>query len=95
MKLIEVGSLWYLLKNNDDYYYIQQLSGSMHTETAATYKLLDEEVNNYLKLGNEALSKTIIHFNNIGNYNCLSAERRASLETISKIQTIIKRFLDK
>ena len=95
MKLIEVGSLWYLLKNNDDYYYIQQLSGSMHTETAATYKLLDEEVNNYLKLGNEALSKTIIHFNNIGNYSCLSAERRASLETISKIQTIIKRFLDK
>ena len=55
MKLIEVGSLWYLLKNNDDYY-IQQLSGSMHSETAATYKLLDEEVNNYLKLGNEALS---------------------------------------
>ncbi|MFQ3257665.1 MULTISPECIES: hypothetical protein [Pseudoalteromonas] len=94
MKLIEVGSLWYLLKNYDDYY-IQQLSGSMHTETAATYKLLDEEVNNYLKLGNEALSKTIIHFNNVGNYSCLSAERRASLETISKIQTIIKMFLDK
>ncbi|TMO76074.1 hypothetical protein CWC16_18655 [Pseudoalteromonas sp. S3776] len=88
MKLIEVGSLWYLFEN-DDGYYIQQLSGSMHSETSAIYKLLDEEINNYLKFGNEALSKTINYFSDIGNYSRLSAERRVSLEIIGKIQLIV------
>ncbi|WP_338366400.1 hypothetical protein [uncultured Pseudoalteromonas sp.] len=80
--------MWYLFENNDGYY-IQQLSGSMHSQTSAIYKLLDEEANNYLKFGSEALSKTINYFSNIGNYSRLSAERRVSLEIMSTIRLII------
>ena len=88
IKVIENGSLWYLLKDNKSYY-ISQLSGYMHSETTATYRLLSEEVDSYLKFGNKALSRTINYFSNIGNYSALPNERMVSRDTIDKIRAVI------
>ncbi|MDO6835240.1 hypothetical protein Q4596_06370 [Pseudoalteromonas carrageenovora] len=89
MIYIEGGSLWSLCKNDSDYF-IQQLSGSMHSETTATYKLTKQVVNDYLSQGDESLSETINFFRNVGNYSARSNERYTHKEASTEIWESIK-----
>ncbi|MCS6124043.1 hypothetical protein G3495_20275 [Shewanella baltica] len=79
MEHLKSGSLWSICKD-DENYYIRQLSGSMHSETEAIYKLTNQEVNSYLSEGVGSLSKTINHFSDLGNYCNRSEERKVSGE---------------
>ncbi|GAB2520755.1 hypothetical protein [Microbulbifer agarilyticus] len=67
MIYLESEALWGICRD-DDNYYIRQLSGSMHSETEAIYKLMEQEVTSYLSDGSKGLSETILHFSNINNY---------------------------
>jgi len=91
MIYLEGGSLWCLCKDDNEYF-IQQLSGSMHSETTATYKLTKQEVNCYLDEGIKALSKTINYFSNLENYSRRPQQRAISTEITSEISKCITQY---
>ncbi len=88
MICLESESLWSVCKDGNSYY-IRQLSGSMHSETEAVYKLTKQEVDNYLSEGVGSLSKTINHFSNLGNYQKRSTEREIEEGIRSKIRSCL------
>lgn len=81
-------SLWSLCKD-DENYYIRQLSGSMHSETEAIYKLTEQEVNSYISEGARGLTKTINHFSDLGNYLNRTEERLIADGISSKVRSSV------
>lgn len=88
MICLKKESLWCLCKDQENYY-ISQLSGSMHTEMTASYKLTEEEINRYLSVGEQALSDTIKYFSQLSHYLERTEERKVSAHVYSEIDACI------
>ena len=88
MICLESQTLWSICKDNENYY-IRQLSGNMHSETEAIYKLTKQEADNYSSQGASSLSEVVNYFSHLNNYLSCSKDREVDKEIHSKIHRCI------